>query len=855
MEDTQDEYAEQPFSPSPCEMGDIFGDPQVLPCIGDEYQAEIPLLIAEYDRVQFINTSRNSDFMVNIHKSFLLGLPIPLLWSHAGVENINGTVEFENSEGSQITSNNEFPEVKVEPLDSLSGFRKNLGVHSNIQQVAGSDKMEVDSVLLQSETKMDLVERGFYPLPGLMRESWTDVECDSFLLGLYIFGKNLVAVKKFVDSKEMGDILSFYYGKFYRSDGYHRWSECHRLRSRRSIHGQKIFTGWRQQELLSRLFSHVSQECRSVLLEVSRTFTEGKISFEEYIFTLKGAVGINVLIEAVGIGKGKHDLTDIAMEPIKSNNTILVRPEIPTGKACSSLTSADIIKLLTGNFRLSKARSSDLFWEAVWPRLLARGWHSEQPKDNGFSGSKHSLVFLIPGVKKFSRRRLEKGNHYFDSISDVLNKVASDPGLLELEIEAAKGSQHKEECGLDPPLKQDQDDVSNKQCHFYLQPPTANYNRHVQKFTVVDTSLAHGVEQPKVRELISLPVETISVSTFSSLSSETEEDTSEDSQEEAEETQTSNPAENATEMRICVDSTYCTNNLLNIGTSNNPDPSIAAEENHENIEISLINKKEERKTMKYQFRRKVKSGCSKYLVPITRQQGTIACDSGQSNWSTKNMFADRKLNKDETHYMSNSPDACEDRIFQVSPPQISSSASSLVKDSPDESNEGIVVENCLVREASPEKPQSPKLIDLNIPHVSPDFVAEEPIMADMEQNNDSSSLLSGTGQQPEPFKLCDNGADPWQQSLASNRRQSTRNRPLTTKALEALELGFFSTKKKRKGADMPESNSISRPSRRVCGRIGFEAISKKGSMNEVTDSRTGEFLDGFQGDTDMVNKS
>lgn len=88
-------------------------------------------------------------------------------------------------------------------------------------------------------------------------------------LGLYIFGKNLVAVKKFVNSKEMGDILAFYYGKFYRSDGYRRWSECRKLRSRRSIHGQKIFTGWRQQELLSRLLSHVSQECQSVLLEVS----------------------------------------------------------------------------------------------------------------------------------------------------------------------------------------------------------------------------------------------------------------------------------------------------------------------------------------------------------------------------------------------------------------------------------------------------------------------------------------------------------------------------------------------------------------------------------------------------------
>ncbi|XP_021647903.2 uncharacterized protein LOC110640743 isoform X2 [Hevea brasiliensis] len=823
MEDNQDEYAEQSFSSSPYEMGDIFGDPQVLPHVGDEYQAEIPPLIAECDLLQLINTSRNSDFMLNIHQPFLLGLPLPLMWSHAGVESINGTVEFENSEESQITSNNESPEHKVEPLDTISGYGKNIGIHSNIQQAAGSDKMEVDSVLLpESAIKMDLLERGFCPLPGLLGESWTDVEHDSFLLGLYIFGKNLVAVKKFVSSKKMGDILSFYYGKFYRSDGYYRWSECRKLRSRQSIHGRKIFTGWRQQELLSRLFSHVSQKCQGVLLEVSRAFTEGKISFAEYVFTLKGAVGINMLIEAVGIGKGKHDLTGTAMEPIKPNHTISVRPEIPIGKACSSLTSADIIKFLTGNFRLSKARSSDLFWEAVWPRLLTKGWHSEQPKDNGFSGSKHSLVFLIPGVKKFSRRRLVKAN----------------------------ASQHKEECGWDPSLKEDQDDVSSKQRRCYLQPRTPNYNRHVQKFTVVDTSLAHGAEQPKVRELRSLPVETTSVSTSSSLSSETEEDTSEDSQEESEEINTSNPADDVTEKRICVDSSYCTSSLLNSGTHSNPDPSTAA------VEISLINDNEERKTLKYQFSRKVKSGCSKYLVPITKQQDTIACDPGQSNWSTKNMSTDKNLNiEDESHYISKSPDACEDRIFQVGPPQISPFPSSLAKDRPTESNEGIVGENFLGREASPEKPQSLKLIDLNFPHVSPDFAAEEHIMTDVEQNNDSSSFLSGTGQQPESFKICDNGVDPRQQPLVNNRRQSTRNRPLTTKALEALELGFFNTKKKRKGAGIPESNSISMPSRRVRGRVSFKATSKEGAVNEVADSRTGDISDGFHNNTDMVNFS
>ncbi|KAI4349630.1 hypothetical protein L6164_010195 [Bauhinia variegata] len=272
-----------------------------------------------------------------------------------------------------------------------------------------------------------------YLLPGSMGEPWNDIEYNSFLLGLYIFGKYLNLVKRFVGSKNMGDILSFYYGKFYRSERYRRWSECRRLRTRRCIYGQKIYTGWRQQELLSRLFSGISEECQNMLIELSRAFGEGKVPFEEYVFSLRDAIGVDMLINAVGIGKGRQDLTGNAVEPMKTNHSFSIRPEIPIGKACSSLTCDDIIRFLTGDFRLSKARSNDLFWEAVWPRLLAKGWHSEQPKDYAGFGSKQPLVFLIPGVKKFSRR-LMKGNHYFDSVSDVLNKVASEPALIKIEV-------------------------------------------------------------------------------------------------------------------------------------------------------------------------------------------------------------------------------------------------------------------------------------------------------------------------------------------------------------------------------------------------------------------------------------
>lgn len=66
----------------------------------------------------------------------------------------------------------------------------------------------------------------------------------------------------------MGEILSFYYGTFYGSEKYRKWSECRKIKSKRSVYGQRIFTGMRQQELLSRLQPHVSEESQNTLLEV-----------------------------------------------------------------------------------------------------------------------------------------------------------------------------------------------------------------------------------------------------------------------------------------------------------------------------------------------------------------------------------------------------------------------------------------------------------------------------------------------------------------------------------------------------------------------------------------------------------
>lgn len=105
--------------------------------------------------------------------------------------------------------------------------------------------------------------------PGTLSNSWSEADTRSFLLGLFIFGKNFIKIKRLLENKGMGEMLSFYYGKFYKSDEYRRWSDCRKTKGRKCIMGQKLFSGLRQQELLSRLIPHVSKESQDSLLQVS----------------------------------------------------------------------------------------------------------------------------------------------------------------------------------------------------------------------------------------------------------------------------------------------------------------------------------------------------------------------------------------------------------------------------------------------------------------------------------------------------------------------------------------------------------------------------------------------------------
>lgn len=816
------------------EICDIYEESVLFPRVGEQYQVEIPPVETKSVLHQLRQISYDDAKMPAIDE-FGIGLAIPVNWVQYAVDNVKikcEKEEFSNvgivpcMEGSAHLHNNNRNQVDYKfstrgsglenrelagklqrfacKVEFLNSSPQDVLVSCSANHVMGNnDQNDFCSSLLQSRKDGD-----FYPLPGLPTLFWNDAEKQSFLLGLYIFGKNLLQVKRFMETKRMGDVLSFYYGKFYRSDAYHRWSECRKIRSRRSIHGQRIFTGWRQQELLSRILSSACKELQDTLLEATKTFNEGRSNLENFVFNLKAAVGLQVLVEAIGIGKGTHDLTGVALDHVRNNPTIPLHPEIPVGRACSSLTSADIIKFLTGDFRLSKARSNDLFWEAVWPRLLARGWHSEQPRDHGSLGIKNYLVFLVPGVKKFSRKRLVKGTHFFDSVSDVLSKVAADPKLLELDVDGVKsGSSFKEESGWDVAAKVYRNGSSNHQRHFYLHPRWSSCNSERMKFTVVDTSLVQREGSFKVMEVRSLPLGATSSydpSTGSQESRSKSTTETEDSTDTSDYEDNSNPDSFAGKK---PEDNRATQSEL--PKTLIPFPNAAITNGYAPGDKGLTRLKDDKAVeVRCQNSRRVRSSQSNCSASTIKRRKLTACSRGNDR-RTCSVVKRIQRDKQQMSSISDPMKVAYNLFLNGSSFQ---EKTNLYPNSKCKAENGIVGQTNLPE----DNLQSRTFLDLN--NLPPDADVTESSSNELKAE-DFSQSSAGKQQAGNQVSLQDsNDAPVDEQPSTGIRRQSTRNRPPTAKALEALASGFLGTKRSWRS-----SNSTSRPSRKA--RKSYEPAS------------------------------
>ena len=104
MDGIEDECAKHFPPPCSSDIGGRFGDPQVHPRVGDEYQAKIPPLTDTH--LQLTLKPTDTEIKDDVSNFFLLGLPIPVMWPHDLVENTKqNALEFCGSQADAVHMN------------------------------------------------------------------------------------------------------------------------------------------------------------------------------------------------------------------------------------------------------------------------------------------------------------------------------------------------------------------------------------------------------------------------------------------------------------------------------------------------------------------------------------------------------------------------------------------------------------------------------------------------------------------------------------------------------------------------------------------------------------------------------
>lgn len=236
-----------------------------------------------------------------------------------------------------------------------------------------------------------------------------------------------------------------------------------------------------------------------------------------------------------------------------------------------------------------------------------------------------------------------------------------------------------------------------------------------------------------------------------------------------------------------------------------------------------------RKRIKHQATRRDILCDRKVLGPVTKRQRLISYDHTKTSCGT----IDRHGSKLDKPGCAGEGDIRDDFLSRDDP-LVERLSATCSRGSPDISNECTLSSNSDDDDHPHEKHQTRALIDLNIP--IPQDAETEPLMMEVTEVKDDPA-----SRQTKDFgmlKVSTSAGDstPQQSPNMNSRRHSTRNRPLTTKALEALACGFLSIKQKRKSRDVFSlDNQMSRPSR--CAR----------SKMRITENFQAEMTD-FEGD-------
>ncbi|GFZ21819.1 hypothetical protein Acr_29g0009810 [Actinidia rufa] len=551
------------LSPDSSDAYNVFGEPELFPRVGDQYQVEIPPMMIESEYRLYTKNPFEVDFLPGVPFDFLMGLPIPIT-------------------------------LKVEPpnigLENGIGF----GDHSSL----ASDQ----------EMKRKIHKYGGKPyclVPGSSGGSWSDVEESSFLLGLYIFGKNLVQMVRLPEDEKQKVCI---------------WAE--------DFHG----------------------------------------------------------IEATGI--------------------------------------------------------------------------------------------VVATVSQ----RVGRMPKYFGG-------VASEPGLLELHTETNESNRNKEENGRTSETKLEQDDLSERKPHCYLQSRTPNHSTDLMKFTVVDTSLADA-KVFRVIDLRTLPLEDSTKTTFRSHSEGNDKDSSEVSSEDSDSMDTvlfdlkENNVSNS-KKSACIFQMGSKHRGVPISNSNSGNAYFKKTKDF----TKFSDCKKPREFLKCCKMLKEDTLNSLALVTKRRRRRLLSCTWPEVSHGMLSFSVSQNFSSSETTDSSgNNLHGMKKRVLSTISPK------------------GIFCDTNFGGEAAYEKPQSRPLIDLNLPQVLPDFETVEASTIELKQPESSTAPKTSS------HVTCS-------KPNGNSRRQSTRNRPPTVRALEALANGFLTTGRRRNKETSSREASRSRPRRAHGGMV------------------------------------
>lgn len=233
----------------------LAGSQRCKPRIGHTYQADVSpyRLDLELSPVLDEEAEEEAEDMETLYSNGLAYLPLTHILYPLKPENDveDSAAELKEMEGKQLrgTKKRKRRGSRWARMGKMpKKLATDMGRKSFVHRATSSSRG--DSSNMQQET----IGVGVF-VPEEEPEVWSESEISAFVLGLHLFGKELNSVKRLVGSKHMKDVMNYYYGPFYKSPAFLRWVSAKNSQSRRCVHGARIVSGWRQQELLLKLNS------------------------------------------------------------------------------------------------------------------------------------------------------------------------------------------------------------------------------------------------------------------------------------------------------------------------------------------------------------------------------------------------------------------------------------------------------------------------------------------------------------------------------------------------------------------------------------------------------------------------